>query len=440
MPPPRVHLLVLGLNHRSAPVEMRERLAFGRGELEEALNHLRRLKGVHEGVLLSTCNRVEIYAAVEDLPAGAQGLRNFLAQSHGVPLASFEGYLYVHGGRDAIHHLFRVASGLDSMVVGEPQILGQLKEAYAAASTLRAPGVLLNRFLHQAFRVAKRVRSETRVAHFATSVASIAVELARKIFGELRGRDVLLLGAGEMSELAARYFRDEGAGSIRVASRTLERAEELARAVGGAAFPYEEFPQGLKGADIVVVSTGAPHVLVGVETAEAALRARKGKPIFFIDLSVPRNVAPEINRQPNAYVYDIDDLQQVAEENRALRAAESERAEEIVEEETGRFLHWINTLDAFPTIAGIVDQSEEIRKREVQRWDGRLKRLPPGSREVVDRMSAALVKKLLHTTLSELKRASENGDGYAAIAAARRLFGLEGGEPPEGRPKRPRRS
>ena len=427
-------ILVVGINHHTAPVEVRERLAFADEELPAALETLMAEDSLREAMILSTCNRVEVWAAAEAPAAVREVLANHLAKARGVDPETLRPLLYAREGLEAVAHLFRVAASLDSMVVGEPQILGQVKAAYAQAHAAGAAGPLLSRAVHAAFRAAKRIRTETAIARSAVSVSYAAVELARKIFGDLGGKAVLLLGAGEMSELAARHFRDRGIARLLVANRTPGRAEELARQIGGEALPSLEAALHNAEADIVLCSTAAPGYLVTRVDAQRLLAARRHRPVFFIDIAVPRNVEPSVNELDGAYLYDIDDLQAVVESNRKEREREAERAEALVLEELDRFAGRLADRAAVPTIRSLRERVEEIRQEELARTLGRLKEASPETRAAVEALSASLVNKILHTPIQRLKL--ERGEGRRFRELVRDLFDLgpEEGEEPEERP------
>ncbi|MBI2461320.1 MAG: glutamyl-tRNA reductase [Candidatus Rokubacteria bacterium] len=427
-------LLVVGLNHHTAPVEIRERLAFADEELPAALETLMAEDGLREAMILSTCNRVEVWAAAETPADVREVLAAHLAKARGVDPEALRPLLYAREGLEAVAHLFRVAASLDSMVVGEPQILGQVKAAYARAHAAGAAGPVLSRAVHAAFRAAKRIRTETAIARSAVSVSYAAVELARKIFGDLGGKVVLLLGAGEMSELAARHFRDRGIARLLVANRTPGRAEELARQIGGEALPSREAALGNADADIVLCSTAAPGYLVTRADAQRLLAARRHRPVFFIDIAVPRNVEPSVNELDGAYLYDIDDLQAVVESNRKEREREAERAEALVLEELEKFAGRLADRAAVPTIRSLRERVEEIRQEEVTRTLVKLKDASPETRAAVEALSASLVNKILHTPIQRLKL--ERGEGGRFRELVRDLFDLgpEEGEEPEERP------
>ena len=416
---------LVGLSHKSAPVEIRERLAIPEAALPQALEALRRHDGIREGLILSTCNRVEVFA--RGRPGGnlADSLLSFLAGYHRLPAGELKPYLYQYAQRDAIRHLFRVTASLDSMVVGEPQILGQVKNAYAAARAAGAACGLVEEVLTRAFSVAKKVRSETGIAQSAVSISYAAVELARKIFGSLEGKHLLLVGAGKMSELAARHLLRSGAASLMIVNRSLERAEELAEAFGGQAVPFERLFDSLAHADIVITSTGAPHFILKKEDGPRILARRRNRPMFFIDIAVPRDVDPELNKIDNIFLYDIDDLQQVVEANLAERRHEAQRGEQIIEREVDRFLARARTLEVVPTIVSLQERLEEVRRGEIERLRARLGELSAEQEQAIEALTRGIVNKILHEPITHLKSAAQEPDSRKAIDLVRRIFNLK---------------
>jgi glutamyl-tRNA reductase len=413
--------LLLGVNHKTAPVEVRERLAIPASRLAEATRRLAQHPGIDEGLVLSTCNRVEILVASAN---GAADLRGFLGEYFATDVAPYESHLYEHREKEAVRHLFRVASSLDSMVVGEPQILGQVKEAYATARAVGAVRSHLDALLTRAFAVAKRVRTETAVGSSAVSVASAAVDLAKKIFGTLAGKSVYLVGAGKMSELAARHLMAQGASAIFVANRTHERAVALAGRFGGQAILFEQLYDTCDRADIVITSTGAPHALFRREHGELFLQRRKNRPMFFIDIAVPRDVDPEMNKLDGIFVYDIDDLQAIVAGHVADRRREAERAETIVAQEVERFLARLDAQSVVPTIVSLQGQLETIRQAEIERVRGRLGRLTPEQEQAVEALSRGIVNKILHAPITTLKTTAGQPEATTVIEVIRRLFNL----------------
>lgn len=399
--------LVTGLNHRHAPVELREQVAFTPEDLPAALYALRGRPHVQEAMILSTCNRVELLVAYTDQ---APDLVDFLGERFPVSAAELRGHLYSYRDREAVRHLFRVGASLDSMVVGEPQILGQVKEAFATARAAGTVGPQLERLLQGALSVAKRVRSETAIGASSVSIASVAVDLALKIFGSLAGKRVLLVGAGKMGELAARHLLAQGASSITVTNRTAARAERLAQSFGGRALPFSELHASADQADILITSTGAHEFVFRREDGVRFLHRRRGKPMFFIDIAVPRDVDPEMNRVDGVFLYDIDDLQSVAAANLADRSREAANAERLVGMEVEQFARRLQTLDAVPALVALQGSVEAMRQAELQRASARLAGLTPAQREAVEAVTRGLANKFLHAPMQALRAAAHAGD------------------------------
>jgi glutamyl-tRNA reductase len=419
-------IIVVGLSHKTAPIEVREKLNFPESTLPEALRKLMGYEGVRESMIVSTCNRVEIYASAPDSAKGIDGIKRFISEYHGLSRDVLEQSLYVYPDSQGVQHTFRVASSLDSMVLGEAQILGQLKDAFDMALKTKTTSTILNKLIKKAISVAKRVRTETRLAEGAVSISSAAVELAKKIFGDLEGKHVMLLGAGEMAELAAQHLLGNGVKNIMVANRTFERAEELATEFKGDAIRFDHFPDALVMVDILICATGAPHYVVTRDMITRALKERRNKPIFMIDISNPRNIDPEVDKVDNVYLYDIDDLQSKVDVNTEGRAREAEKAEEIVAQEVETYLQWERGLDAVPTIVDLREKVEDVRRRELEKTLGGLNDITDDHRRAIEAMSQAIVNKLLHAPLVVLKQAASSKDeGDATIAVARRLFNLD---------------
>jgi glutamyl-tRNA reductase len=423
-------IVVVGLNHRTAPVAVRERLGFAQADLQPALVRLRKVAGVEEAAIVSTCNRVEVVACVDDDAHGQEAaIAEFLGGERNVARYEYEPHLFVLRGREAVRHVFRVTSSLDSMVVGEPQILGQVKDHYLEASVAGTSGSVLHRVFHRAFGVAKRVRTETAIASKAVSVASVAVDLARTIFESFGDKTAMLIGAGTMSELAARHLKTQGIAGMIIANRTYERAVELAREFEGTPVPYDRLGESLKLADVVIGSVATSDYVVGPDLVHEVLRARKQRPMFFIDMAVPRNFDPALNALDNVYLYDIDDLAVAVAGNVDEREREAVRAEAIVEEEVERFWRWLASLEVVPTIVAIREKVEAIRQRELDKALASLKDQAPRHRELLDSLTSAIVNKILHAPLSSLKH-HDDRDALDLIASARRLFDLERPAPP----------
>lgn len=421
-------IVVVGLSHRTAPVETREQVAIAEAEMAGAYHRLLARPHVEEGVILSTCNRVEVIATGQHPDATAGDIVEFLRDSPDTEIAGFEEHLYVHRGVEAVRHVFRVASSLDSMVVGEPQILGQLKESYTRAASVGATGTVLHRLFHKSFSTAKRVRAETTIASRAVSVASAAVDLARKIFEKLEDKTAMLIGAGQMSELAARHLLANGVGSLIATNRTFERAVELAREFGGTPVPFEQFQRYLRLADVVIGSTAAEDFVVTPVLVQDVLRERNQQPMFFIDLSVPRNFDPRLNELANVYLYDVDDLEGVIEVNLEERAREAEKAERLVDVEVEGFCRWIGSLNAVPTIVALRRRVEAIRRAELDKTLASLRHLTERERDALEAMTSAMVNKILHTPIRKLKEGGDEEDEAFYIDAVLRLFALDDDE------------
>jgi glutamyl-tRNA reductase len=423
-------LAVVGASHRTAPIEVRERLAFPRGEIPGVLASLVESGAAAEAVVLSTCNRTELYLALDDERRGVDAAHALLAERIGETPAGIARNLYLHRDRYAADHLFRVTAGLDSMVLGEPQIQGQVKEAYALAREAVSPagqlvGPALNRLFQSAFSVGGRVRSETEVGLGAASISSAAVELAKKIFGSLRGRRALVLGAGEMSEVTLECLLGEGVRAALVANRTFDRAQELAAKWGGEAIRWEEFGRALAGVDIVICSTAAPHPVLTRERFRQAVPGERRNPLCIIDIAIPRDVEPAVGREPNVFLYNIDDLTQIVDDNLERRRAQLPAADEIVAAGVEEFWGWYAGLAVVPTIRDLRERGERVRQTEMERALRRLAHLAPEDRDAVDALSRALLNKLLHAPTVRLREAAGNGRGTAVLDTARYLFELD---------------
>ena len=419
-----MELLVVGLNHNTAPIEIRECLAFSEDKVEEALAKVHALPSIKENMIVSTCNRVEVYAATRETEKAIYDVKDFLSRYHGVSLKDFEKSLYTHVGEEAVRHIFRVASSLDSMVLGEPQILGQIKGAYDSSQQVNTSGLILHRLLHRAFHVAKRVRTETKIAISAVSVSSAAVELAKKIFGTLEKKTVLLIGAGEMCELAARHLVSGGVEKILVANRTYERAVSLAQEFRGEAIPFEEMGMGLKKTDIVLSATNSPQYLIGHDQITKVMKDRKQKPIFFIDIADPRDIEPKVGDIGNVYLYNIDDLQKVANENIKDRQKEAQRAEAIVQDEVTKFVNWYRSLDVTPTLVALRKKFEDIRKKELEKTLSLHPDLSDKEKRSLEALTSAIINKILHTPITLLKQTNEEAMADLYLDALHALFGL----------------
>lgn len=429
-----MHLLLVGASHRTAPVELRERLDFCSRGLEQAVRALAQRPANREAVIVSTCNRAELYLACDDPSAAADDVLRFIAEFHQLPAEQVRPHLYSHVDHAAVRHLFRVSSGLDSMIVGEPQILGQIKEAYGVATAMQTAGPLLNKLFHWAFGVGKRVRSETALAEGAVSVSFAAVSLAKKIFGNLTGRHVLVVGAGEMGKLTAMHLKGQGAAPIVITSRTLANAQQLAEEIGGTVTAWDAIPQALLEADIVITSTGAPTAILTKAQVKAAVPASRTRPLFIIDIAVPRDVDPQAAEIEQVFLYNIDDLQAIVRENLQRRGAEVSLAEQIVDEEAGKFVSWHRSRVAVPTIVALRQRFETIRRAELERLDAKLASLPPDARQRVDEITHLIIEKLLLQPTEQLKSADDPQTMAQYAEALARLFGLNTAEATQ-RPK-----
>ncbi len=418
-----MRLFAVGLSHRTAPVELRECVDFARGGVEAALAALAARGVGRELVVLSTCNRAEIYA-VGDTDATADGIGRFFSEYHSIAHAQMAEHLYVHRGADAARHLFRVAAGLDSLVVGEPQILGQVKTAYGMASDRQCTAALTNRLFHSAFTVGKRVRSETGLGEGAVSVSYAAIALAKKIFGDLKEQSVLMLGAGEMAKLTGIHLRSQQVRRITIASRTLLTAQRLATRLDGTAIPWERLDTALAAADIVVTATGASEPILSRARVEDAMRSRRSRPLFVIDIAVPRDVEAAVGDLDQVFLYNIDDLRAIVQDNLARRGAELARAEAIVDEEVTRFNAWMQSREIVPTVVALRQRFEMIRRTELERLEPKLAGLPPEARARVDEVTRLIVEKLLLTPTEQLKAVSNEAQIVSYADALNRLFRL----------------
>ena len=420
---PRDTIVLLGVNHKTTPLAIREKLALS-GGYEEPLRALGQLDELGEYYLLSTCNRVEVLFTCKN-PGKARELvldRLFAAS---IPREELEQHVYQHIDDDAVEHLFLVASSLDSMIVGETQILGQIKEAYRHAAKYKCSGFILNKLLHKAFSVAKRVRTETRIGASAVSISYAAVELARKIFGDLAGKKVLLIGAGEMAELAAEHLVGQGVGAVIVANRTLQRAVDLARCYSGQAVALEEILDQLEHVDIIISSTGAPDLILRKDDLRSVMRERRNRPLFFIDIAVPRDLDPDINTLDNVYLYDIDDLKNVVEMNKSERDKEAVKAERVIAEEKLKFGRWLESMESTPTIISLRNMAERITRSELDKTMHRLGPLREEDRESIEKMAAVIAGKILHHPLQYLKQENHCTGLHDRISLIRTLFQLD---------------
>ena len=420
-----MELALIGVSHKTAPVEVRERLAFSSDKIRAALATLLERTPAAEAMILSTCNRVEIVAQGPD----AQLVQDFICEYHQIPAEAISKHVYSYKNAEAIRHLFRVTASLDSMMLGEPQILGQVKEAYRLASEAGTIGSSLSPLLDRAFAVAKRVRSETGISQSAVSISYAAVELARKIFGDLAGKTVMIIGASKMGELAAKHLKRNGVGSVLVTNRTFERAVEIAKIFEGAAVPFEHFTDHMEHADIVISSTGAPHFIITKSLAEQVIRNRRNKPVFFIDIAVPRDVDPLVNDIDNAFVYDIDDLQQVIDANMRERMKEAGRAEEIVDREVQAFCTRMQSREVAPTIVLLRETVDRVRREEIERYRKLLRDMPAEQQQAtlaaIDQVTQSLMNKILHHPITQMKEMNSDPNGSEFVETVRKIFNIK---------------
>jgi glutamyl-tRNA reductase len=418
-------IVLIGLNHKTAPIDIRERFAAVCADGMVQLQQLAQFQPLKEVFQVSTCNRMEVLFTTPNLDHGIGGVVGFLGEIYGQTGTALKPYLYTYIDQEAVKHLFRVTCSLDSMVVGEPQILGQIKQAYRQAVEARTSGVILNRLLHKAFSVAKQVRTETKIGRSAVSISYAAVELAKKIFNELTGKVVLLIGAGEMAELAAEHLLNNSVDRIIVANRTLERAMALAKRFRGTSVPLEEVTEELSRADIIISSTGSPVPILTADEVKRRMRSRRNRPLFFIDIAVPRDIDPEVNRIDNVYLYNIDDLQGIVDLNRADRLREAGRAEHIITAEALKFESWLRTLEVVPTIVALREKAEQIRQGELKKTFGHLGPLQEDLAKSLQVVTQSIVNKVLHDPILFLKRTSSKARKEFYLDTARKMFNLD---------------
>lgn len=420
MTPAYMHLFAFGINHKTAPIAIREQAAFAPDQLQQALHEITGQAGVDEATILSTCNRTEVYCRLDQ--NDSRKAIKWFCDFHRLPANDIQPHLYLHPDRDAVKHAFRVAAGLDSMVLGEPQILGQMKSAFTTAHKAGATGKILNRLFQQTFSVAKQVRTDTAIGASAVSVAYAAVSLAKKIFQNLNEKQVLLIGAGETIELVARHLREQGVRKIMVANRTTERAQLLADACGGEAISLSEMPERLAEADILISSTASQLPILGKGAVESALKARRHRPIFMLDLAVPRDIEPEVGELADVYLYTVDDLQETVQENIQSRQEAAREAEKIIDIQVVDFMHWVRALDSVPAIRALRENTAALSEAELKRAQRRLAR-GDDPQKVLAQLVHALTNKFTHAPSDALKKAGHDGDAQL-LEAARRLFDL----------------
>lgn len=429
-----MHIIVSGLSHKTAPVEIREALSFPADELGKSLNNLLSYEHINETVILSTCNRTEIYAIANDIDEGKQNIIHFLENYQDLD-CDLRDHLYFHDSVSAIHHLFRVVSSLDSMVIGEAQILGQVKEAYSQAFESDATNIILNRLFRQAFAVGKRVRTETDIGENAVSISYAAVQLAKKVFEDLSGKTVMIIGAGKMSELTTKHLQANGVAEVLITNRSYNRAVELAKAFHGTPIQYDRRLDEMARADIVISSTGSPDYILSKDEMQQVLSKRRHRPIFLIDIAVPRDIDPAINKLGNVYLYNIDDLQSVVESNLAERSKEAKEAEKIITHEVGEFLSWLTTLEVVPTIAELRQIAERIRQAELQKIQGKLSNLSEAEMNAINALTSGIINKLLHKPMVRAKESAKSKGGYLYVESLRHLFGLDDNDESDPEPR-----
>ena len=422
-------LTLVGMNHRSAPLDLRERACFAEADLPAALTRLLATTRAVEGLIVATCNRVEILTRADEGASVAGEIRAFLAQERGLSAPTIDGHVYVHEGPAAVRHVFSVACGLDSIVLGEPQILGQLKRAYAIAREARATGPVLDRLLQQAISGARRVRTATGISRHAVSVAYVATHLARTIFDGLTGRSALLIGAGKMAELAAKHLASSGLSRLTVTNRTYAKAETLAASLSGFAIPWEELASELTRVDIVLTGTGAAVPVLTKAQVKAAQSERRGRPLFIVDIAVPRDVEPAVHELPGVYLYNVDDLQGVADLGLEERKRAADEARRLLELEVAAFDRWRQAVELGPTIAALYQHLHDVGREEIERFSRRLATMTPEQRSVVLDLTRSVIQKVLHTPVVSLKAAAERGEAGPRAALYREIFGIDPGKP-----------
>ena len=418
-------LLIVGLSHKTAPIDIREKLYFPETRLPDALENLISQSAISESLIISTCNRTEVLAHSPDINLGIHLVTDFLSDFHGQPKEVIQNFLYDFSHTDAVRHVFRVASSLDSMVLGEPQILGQVKNAFTLANRLGAVGENLSPLMNKAFHVAKRIRSETGISNSAVSISYAAVELSKKIFDTLNGRTVLLLGAGKMSELSAKHLTSQGVSKLLIWNRTYQRAVDLAKTLQGEAIPPEELFRHVERADILICSTGAPGVVLRKTDGQRIIKLRKNRPVFIIDIAMPRDVDPEINKIDNIFLYDIDDLRHVVDANLKHRLKEAQFAEGIINEEVQSYVNQVHSLDITPTIVALKKHWDLIRQEELEKTKKQLGKLSTEQEVALENMTQSIIKKLLHGPISEIKSVHQTSSGSKHIEMIKKMLGLK---------------
>lgn len=420
-----MHLVLVGLSHKTAPVEVREKLAFPEDKIDEALIDLMCRPSIEEAVILSTCNRTEIYTLSNDPEKAPDDIIEFFADFHNMNVGDLNGYLYKKMKLEVAEHAFLVSSSLDSMIIGEAQILGQVKQAYGRSLECRTAGRVLNRLFKEALTLGKKVRTDTDIGESAVSISYAAVELAKRLFGELTHKSVLLVGAGKMSELTAKHLASNGIEKVLVTNRTFERAEEMAEKFDGEALPFNQLASSLAQADIIISSTGAPGIVIRKEQMIEAMRERKNRPVFLIDIAVPRDIDPDINNLYNAYLYDIDDLQGVVETNMAERQKEAEKAQAMISDNMKNFSKWTATLEVVPTITALRHKADMIRQKELKKAVSMLGNVDQAQVDTINAMAQAIINKLLHEPTVKIKELAGEKKGHAYTESLKELFSLK---------------
>ncbi len=418
-------IVVVGMNHRSAPLEVREKLAFGKRSLCGALCNLKNGSCLWECSILSTCNRVEVYGVADTCEDAVPSITRFLSSHGELPLDFFEESLYIQRQPESIRHIFRVVSGLDAMMVGEKEIVAQVKEAYEKATEAQSVQSILNALFQRALRVSKRVRTETRIDAVAVSVSSAAVELAKKIFGDLADSVVMIVGAGQTSEQTLKHLVKAGAGSIIASNRSFEKARKLATAFGGEAVRLDDCMARLATVDIVISSTASPRAIIGKECVRQAMRRRRNRPLFLVDIAVPRDIAPEVNELDNVYLYNIDDLNEIARANLRKKEEEISRGERIINEEVSSFMAWLTSLQASPIITKLHEHFEFVRREEMHKAFSKLPELSGEARQKIENMTRRMIKRLLHVPTTRIKNAAGRKEGAAMMGWLTDLFDLD---------------
>ena len=420
-----IKIINIGMNHNTAGVELRECIAAEPDNIIKVLSFMRESECIKEGHFISTCNRVEAIFTTDNAQEAKRSIRSFISRLGNIPEESFLSSTYTFEDMDAVKHIFRVASSLDSMVVGEPQILGQIKASFAVSIEQKSSGVILNRLMHRAFHAAKRVRTETGICEAAVSISYAAVELAKKIFHVLDNKKVLVIGAGEMAELAAKHLMANGVKSIVVANRTFERAVQLAKVFDASPVSFEEISAQLQEVDIVITSTASQEYVITRKQVKKCLRKRRNRPLFFIDIAVPRDVQPEVNRLENVYVYDIDDLKGAVRSNMSQRHKEAIKAERIVQEEVVKYEKWLKTLKVVPTIISLIDKTESIIKAEMKKSSSVLGELTTEQKKAIDKLTRSIAEKMINDPILYLKRKAGRPALNTYIDVTRKLFNLD---------------